>query len=423
MIRASLACCFALSSAHAAAAQLPSASTRALGMGDNYTALARGYAAVSWNPALLGLPGNPGASLALLPVRGIAGLDPVTLGDIADFEGQVVPATVREQWLTRIEAEGSEQGTGGGDATYVAAQIGRLGVQVGSQFRAVGNLSPGAAELLFFGNAGRTGEPREIELSGSDLAAHASSTVALSFALPLGSSDFAQTAVGVTAKYTLGHLFLFGEDQGSTITADPSVNVRFPIIGTSTDDFNANGGSGFGLDIGFAARRGALTVGATIQNVINTFEWHDDKLIFREGLATFDDETSESSFDEAPFATAPANLRQLVEDAKFKPTIGAGFALEATSQLTLSGDLRARTGDSMLEDEPKLHLGAGAEFRALPILPIRVGVAYVTEGYQIGGGVGLNLGPLNIAASIAQRKTDLGKDTISMFTLISTTGR
>src|SRR5688572_32227527 len=105
-------------------AQQPSASAPALGLGDNYTALARGYAAVAWNPAMLGLPDNPRTSLAVLPVRAIAGLDPVTLGDISDYGGEFLPNVVREEWLRRIEREGSEQGTGGGDITWIAAQAG-----------------------------------------------------------------------------------------------------------------------------------------------------------------------------------------------------------------------------------------------------------------------------------------------------------
>ncbi len=56
--------------ARPAAAQLPSASASALGVGDNYTALARGYNAVAWNPAGLAMPGSPGFSLAIMPLLG-----------------------------------------------------------------------------------------------------------------------------------------------------------------------------------------------------------------------------------------------------------------------------------------------------------------------------------------------------------------
>ena len=411
--------------ATSASAQLPSASTRALGMGDNFTAVARGYAAVSWNPAMLGLPGNPGVSLALLPVRGIAGLGPVTLKDFKDYGGQFVPTDVREQWLQHIETKGKEQGTGGADATLLALQIGRFAVQVSSLFRGVADLAPGAAELLFFGNAGRTGEPRAFTLTNSSVRAHAESTVAASYAIPLGKGTAtSHTSIGITGKYTIGHFLMMGMDQGSTTTTEPSLDVNFPVVGTSTKNFDANAGNGFGLDVGFAMRRGTLTLGAVVQNVVNTFKWDQTKLVFRQGTATFDANTKVSNFDEMPFAQAPANLQALVSDsAKFKPTIGAGAAVEVSRKLTVSADFRARVGETSIEQEPKVHAGLGAEFRFIPILPIRVGVAGVTGGFQVGGGLGLNLGPLNLAASIASRSTELGTNVVSMFTLISTIGR
>src|SRR5687768_2950013 len=83
-------------------AQLPSASTPGLGMGDNFTAVARGYHAIAWNPALLGLSGNPGASLALAPFRAVAGLDPITLKDFKEFQGELVPADVKARWLADV---------------------------------------------------------------------------------------------------------------------------------------------------------------------------------------------------------------------------------------------------------------------------------------------------------------------------------
>ena len=48
----------------AATAQLPNASPVATGVGGAYTARARGYDAVAWNPANLGMPNNPGFALS-----------------------------------------------------------------------------------------------------------------------------------------------------------------------------------------------------------------------------------------------------------------------------------------------------------------------------------------------------------------------
>lgn len=409
--------------ASTASAQLPSASTRALGMGDNATAAAAGFNAVAWNPALLGLPNNPTASFALLPLRGIAGLGPVELGDIADYSGEFVPNSVREKWLTQIEQEGSEQGTGGADVTILGLQIGRIGLQVGSRARAVSNLSPGAAELLFFGNAGRSGEPRAFNLAGARLQGHGESTAALSLGIPIRKSATMSAAIGITAKYTIGHGIVIAQDQGSTVTADPALSLNFPVILPNTNDYDAQAGSGFGLDIGFAMRQGKTTIGASVKNVANAFKWDESKLVFRPGTATFNSTTKTSDFDEAPLSSAPPALRQLLDDAKYKPTIAVGLAREITNKLEVSADVRVRAGNTTIEEEPKMHIGAGAEFKPARILSLRGGAVVITGGYLISGGLGLDLGPLNLAAGVATRKGELGTDVITMITLVSSKGR
>ena len=422
-LRALLSSAMMVGFATAASAQLPSASTRALGMGDNFTAAARGFAAVSWNPAMLGLPGQPGASFTLLPVRGVAGLGPVKLKDFANYSNKDVPDAVRQQWLNSIQQKGSEQGTGGGDVTFLGLQIGKVAFQVGSEARAIANLSPGAAQLLFFGNAGRTGQPEAISLNNSKILGSVETTGALSFAIPVSKSATSNAAIGITAKYTVGHGLIVGQDQGSNVTADPNVSVTFPVVMPNTDNYKPNNGNGFGLDVGFAMKNGATTFGATVRNVVNSFKWDVSKLAYRPGTATFNSTTKTSNFDQKAYATAPAALQTLVSDAKYKPVISVGLARELSSRLTLTADGRMRAGDQTIEDDPKMHIGAGAEFRAIPILPIRVGAAVVTGGYQIGGGLGLNLGPLNLGASLASRKGDLGTDVITMFTVISTIGK
>ena len=55
---ASLALCSAVANA-----QLPNASTAAFAMGGNFTAMARGYEAVAWNPATLAMPERPAFDL------------------------------------------------------------------------------------------------------------------------------------------------------------------------------------------------------------------------------------------------------------------------------------------------------------------------------------------------------------------------
>lgn len=421
----------ALAVAAPAGAQLANPSPAALGMGDNYTAAARGYAATAWNPANLGLAGNPGWSLNVASVRGIAGIDPVTLADFKDYEGELVPATVKTQWLNAIRQEGGEEGTSGFDGTWLALQVGRFGLQLSSSGRALANLSPGVAELIMFGNADASGTPQTIDLGGSTMDMAAYSTLGASWAQPFQLAGGATLAVGVTAKYSVGHFMMNGAESTGSTQADPiSVELQFPIVHTQVDSadggYDANNGSGMGLDLGVAFQSGMWSFSAAVQNVVNTFEWDESRLRYREGTIIFDADTRDTEFESVPYedaGTVPSSIRSAIEDATFKPVIAAGAAAQFSPRFKAAADIRLGSEEG-IRTGPKSHIGAGVEYRLFSFLPIRLGGAFIqidgeNSGLQYGGGLGIELGVLNLSAAVAQRSTDLGKDTMVMVSVLS----
>lgn len=410
-----------LAAARSAAAQLPSASGAALGVADNFTARARGYHAVAWNPAGLGLAGNPGFSLALLPVRGIAGLGPVTVSDLADYQGQFLSDDVKADWLQRITDDGGQTGSAGADVTFLALNIGRLGFQASTVVRGSVNVAPDGAELLLYGNAGRTGQARDFSTGGSTIDLVATSTLALSLGIPLnlklGAMPDQSFALGITVKQVIGHFVVRAEDRGSVLSSDPlRIEANFPAVHTSTEEAGVNNGSGIGVDLGAAWRGGSWTVAAALKNVINTFAWDETKLAFRPGHALFDRDTTSTDFDERPFAQAPQFLKDAIAELKYDPVVAVGIAFRPGSGLAVSADFRQRLGEGIAL-EPKTHAGVGVELRPLPVLPLRGGIAVVTGGFQISGGAGLEFGAINLTAAAASRSGDLGTDTIGMFAL------
>jgi hypothetical protein len=413
----------AVVTARPADAQLPSASAAALGMGDNYTVMARGINAPAWNPAGLGMPGNPRFSFSLLPVRGYAGLDPVTLSDVAEYDGVLIPDATKELWLQRITASGSQQGQAGADITAAALSIWRFAVHVGAQTHTVVNLSPDAAEILLFGNAGRTGEPRDFVFDGSQVDAFITSTAALSYAQPIplrfGSWNEQRFSLGVTVKRTTGHGYVHGRDLGSTLTADPlEVDIAFPIVQTDStfEDSDGNYGRGMGLDIGAAWTGGPWRAAVTVKNVFHNFSWDTSKMYYRPGTARFDaDDSSDTEFDVRPYSEAPAAIRETVEAQTFEPVVSFGGAY-AMSRITVSADLRQRVGDG-IHTGPKSHIGFGLEARPVRFLPIRLGAAKVTGGTQLGAGAGLEFGGFNLGVSAGRRTTEFGAEGMGALTV------
>lgn len=407
-----------------AAAQLPSASAPALGVGDNYTALARGRNAAAWNPAGLAMPDNPAFSIGVVQLRGLAGVNPITTADLKGVEGTLVPQATKEEWLERITAEGGQQGAFGADLTYLSLNLGRIGIQLSSTVTGMLNLAPDAAELLLFGNAGRTGEPRDFSFEGSAFDVAATSTVALSYAQPLslelGPLPDQHFAFGATLKYTVGHALFSGWDNGSALNDDPlAVGIEFPVIQTDTA-IGPHSGAGVGLDLGASWQGGPFAAGLVVRNVINTFAWDESKFFFRAGTATFNADTSYSNFDAREISAAPTEIQaraaELAEELTYKPSLALGVAVQALPILTVMADVRRQLGDGM-DVGPATHLGIGAELRLLPFLPLRAGATKVSGGLQLGGGVGLEVGPLNLGLSAARRTNDFGTDGIGMFSL------
>jgi hypothetical protein len=417
-----------LGAAPPATAQLASPSTPALGLGDNYTAAARGYSAVAWNPAGLALTGNPAWSLTLVTPRGIAGIGPVTLADLAEWQDAVVPMDVRQRWLADISAAGGQTGTGGFDATWLGLQIGPFALQGSTSARAVSDIAPGFAQLIMFGNADAQGVPQTIGLAGSSLDMNVYSTMGVSYAMPFAvGAPGSLLSVGVTAKYTAGHFMALGDESAGQATASPlALQLSFPLVHSPVGDGAdfGNSGGGFGFDVGVGYELDNMTFGLAVQNLVNTFAWRLDDLTYRPARVSFSqDQEFISDFEEQPVSSAPAALRGMVDDMTFRPSVAAGAMMRYTPELMITADARFGAAGGMAT-RATTHLGAGAEYRLLPWLPLRAGAAYLQEtagnsGVQFGGGLGISVGGYNVSASFVRRSMDLGTANVVMFSLLS----
>jgi hypothetical protein len=401
-------------SAETAGAQLANASTAATGLGGAYTARAQGYNAVFWNPANLAMPGNPGFSFTIGAVDGMAGLSPIDLSMIAKA-GSMIDSATRESWMKLVEADGRQRGDLGGGITSFAMSIGSLALQVSHKTATTMDLAPGGVEAILFGNLGRTyPTPRPLSLAGSALTSSTYSTAAVSYGMGLPLIPLPNFKVGVTGKYILGHALIAGQDAGSTISSN-SVDVDFPFIMSDTADLKvkriASGqgsSTGMGLDVGAAWTIPGFRFGVSMQNVVNTFKW-DTTTLFRRTVsgildpASPDDSNVGLDSTQYPYSTAPAVLRERVAAMKFKPVISAGVVVDWLPKVTVSADIRQQVAGG-IEVGPESMIGAGAEVRLIPLLPLRGGVQLVNGGMGFSGGVGLRLAGFELGVAGFLRK-------------------
>jgi hypothetical protein len=410
------------------AAQLASPSTPALGMGDNYTAAARGYSTMSWNPALLGLSGNPTTSATVGTLRLTAGLGPVTIADLAEYQGEVLPENVKQQWLARIRQDGGQRGGAGFDVTWVAVQSGRFGLQVSTSGRALNDIGPGLAELMLSGNADSLGNARALDLGGGRLDNHVYSTGALSFGMPVTRFGEASLAVGATAKFTIGHLMARGDESSGGTSVNPAgLQFSFPIVYSPPENDRGTAqlraGGGFGLDVGVALESGIWSVALAVHNAFSAFEWDQDQLRYRPLELHFTRDSTGSSFEWRPLADAPADVRERTADQTFLPSFSVGAAVRPSERLLVTADARTGSSRGMATRAP-VHVGAGAEYRPLRWLPLQLGASYLRfsddrDGLQLGGGLGLEGGSFALYAAAARRSFGLGTENVLMVTVLS----
>ena len=141
------------------------------------------------------------------------------------------------------------------------------------------------------------------------------------------------------------------------------------------------------------------------ENMFNAFKWDTTMLAFMPGTGTLDGSDNTTDFDRQPFGNAPQALRDLVTAQKFSPAFTVGAAMNLSSRLTLTADMKTSTGgDESIVIGPRSRFGVGAELRILPFIPLRAGVASVTDGGQAGLGAGFHFLGAEISAATSIRR-------------------
>ncbi len=408
-------------------AQLPDPSTRALGMGDAYTSLARGYEAVAWNPAMLAAVGRPAFSIDLPHVNLEFGSNSYGLSDVQkyahaflnDADKATLLGKIKDSTLTLRSFVGAAPfGFSVGPFALLVGTAGQMNVGVGKD----------AVRLALYGNAPRPGSSSPFTAEGSNGRAWAATTIAGSFAwpfrIPLG-----HLSVGATYKYVIGHFIGSAADLGTQVAFNPlfSATEAGETVYTNYDSHCGNfnpfttgmcggqAGKGYGVDLGGALQlfgRG-ITLSAVLVNAIGKMTWDQNRLFYARtvradsqlasGSVVTVADTQLTLKTAAQIAADPSARKlesALLANADFSRLLRLGAALR-NGPLTVAGDMQLRL-EQGLDQQPGQLVSAGAEYRVLGFLPLRAGGSWDFAGAtMIGGGDGLQGFGINFDVSVA----------------------
>lgn len=335
-----------------------------LGAGHALASTAAGYEAGLYNPAGLA---SGGFTATALGVSGAGRLSPIGPRRLSSY-GAFLDPTAKAEIVEAIERAG-------GSTVHARAGLHLLGISRGgyalnvmTSGAAEATLSPRAAELLLYGNVGRTGDAEAFTFEETRGRAHVVTTIALSHGRSVPAPLPGRMAVGATVRYGVVHLLADGRDGGSALVNDP---LDLVVNGSAV---LARNGHRWGLDLGARWSHGRWSAGLVARDLVAGHRFAEDatELTTFAAAATIEGRASDTTYSVAYRELSSAE-RSMVEARLAEPLASTrlvGAVARDFGRVTPFGELSVGSSSS---DQGPAELTLGATTR--PIRAVRVNAA------------------------------------------------
>ncbi len=359
------------------------ASARSLGMGQVYTAVARGIEAPLWNPANLGLKDKPSFSFSLIGVGLQIGNSSFTKKQYDAYVGQYLSATDIQNILSTVPASGLRLDLDS-DVQAVGFAVGSFAVTTSAT--AASNLHISKDYLRLFLEGVKWNESYDI--GGNAGEAYGYTSITTSFAFPIGGLYF-----GANLNYLIGLGYSnVVESEGTFYNGfesrgDGRVIVRY-----------AQGGSGFSSDLGFAGVRGKWTIGISLKNAFSNLKWDKETEQFEAYFYTDGVINVENSVDRDADSVLVHGDQTVAIDpfsTSLPSELQVGFARQGNNFLVAFDYRQGFTDRPGVSTKP--YFGFGTEWKGIGFFPLRFGFGLGgRNGILVSTGFSLKLWFLHI---------------------------
>jgi hypothetical protein len=371
-----------------------SASGRSVGMAGAYTAASKGTEAVFFNPANLGLSAGSEKTLSLFSVA--AGINNNTFrwGDYNRYNGRFLNDEDKGAIINSIPPDGFSM--------KAEAHISVLGFSWGNYaltFSGKGSsdllLPKDPIELLLFGN--ELSETLLIE--GADAEACVFWDIGLSYGRSVLKRNEKELFCGGNIKIVRGLIYQKVEKtEGRLLTLETGIE--------GDGDFavkSAEGGKGYALDLGFAARyKRAWTFGISFFNLLHQIRWNKDTE--KRGYRFKVDSLLAENFDADSLITELSYTQEIDPFVTRMPTLMRIGMANESKKLLWALDLEKGLGEGMGVSK-KVKASLGAEYKLLFWLDILGGISIGgEEGITFANGLGFNLGKCRLDLGVSNHK-------------------
>ena len=402
--------------------------TRAIGLGQAYTALARGPEAVFWNPANLALRGFEGEkepkkftwemlSLGGTLVAENNSFSVQTYNDNFTDPNHEIRGAVKSDLLGDIPSDGLKFNVdfhpvvaalvpiNGGISFPLPGDI-RAAVTTTAAWGIEGEMPKDMIELMLFGNE----FDRQYDIAkwnGSQWAVGGFNFAGAKAWMPSVLKDhLREFTVGSTLKILGGIYTEIVRSDGGFISRPQGTNLDAYAV------TQGGGGVGFGLDLGVAGttRDGKTVVSIGMLNLLDTFNWsiksRQDSVFAKASnlrvtkfldpeLPKIEEVLENDDID----GDGEVDFNTKLSDDSFSRSLPAmlrvGVAHQPIERLTVVGNFDQAFSDGFgVSSTPRIS--TGAEYRLVPWFPTRIGLSLGGRGGS-SLGVGLALGPWDVS--------------------------
>ncbi|HUU45723.1 MAG TPA: DUF5723 family protein [Acidobacteriota bacterium] len=356
-------------------------------------ALACGIDAVFGNPAHLGMTLGPRQQLRLFSVAG--GLHSNSLGwsQYREYNGATLTADDKSDILDQIPSDGLTL-SANGSVSALALRLGSWAVTTGAVASARGQLDHDAIELLLYGNASRA----DWVFDQSDAEGFAAWQIALSHGRRIGALRNGPVYAGITLAYIRGLYYV----ESSDVYADLETESDGLSGGAAADWLTAEGGSGWGLDLGVAWQPNERSiVSLKLENLIHTIRWSHNVELTHYTLQ-FDDLTIDN-FDDSLWVSDETTEAGAATSAGLPPRVRLGWARHA-ARVNVAVEVSAALAERFaVSTTPRL--ASAVEYTPWSPLHLRSGLAVGgATGFAVGWGLGLDVGPCTWSVAVGVDK-------------------
>jgi hypothetical protein len=370
-----------------------------IAMAGSYTAVAKGYNAVGFNPANLALTEYKTSSFQLFGFGTLLKNNAFTLGDYNNYNGTHLSDSDKRDILNKIPSEGLEF-RGNSSASALSFSAGPLALSTSVEASGSGNISKDVVELALFGNK----IDETVSLSDADAEGIVHADVNIAYGRKVSEFEWGELTAGATFRYIRGlAYFEVTEARGTATTATSGINGDGRVVVRS-----ALGGSGYGIDLGLAAKYlNDWTFSVAARNIVSQITWNSEtqeneyyyEIISLTAESADEDSTVVSDEIERPIGSFKTSLA---------PQLNFGAA-HAIGNFLIASDLKFGLADKAgATTTPELSIGG--EYQGVEFLPLRAGLAFGgLHGFSLGLGGGLALGAFSLDLAWASSGTVLPK--------------